>query len=97
MGRIRIGWASRDITTDKPIPVNGQAYLRVSEGIMDPLTTTALVVDDGRDCAIFVSIDTGGIRCGLQDEIRENTRAINPEIPVEKIIANALEDLAWEG
>ncbi|MBO4883919.1 MAG: hypothetical protein J5602_01275 [Clostridia bacterium] len=89
MGRIKIGWASRDITTDKPIPVNGQAYLRVSEGVMDPLTTTALVVDDGRDCAIFVSIDTGGIRCGLHDEIREKTRALRPEIPVEKIITNA--------
>ncbi len=89
MSQIRLGWASRDVTTDKPIPINGQAYIRVSEGIMDPITSTALVVDDGSDCVIFVSLDAGGIRYGLMEEIRAKTKAIRPAIPVEKILMNA--------
>jgi len=89
MSQIRLGWASRDVTTDKPIPINGQAYIRISEGIMDPITSTALVVDDGNDCVIFVSLDAGGIRYGLMDEIREKVRSLHPEIPAEKILMNA--------
>jgi len=89
MSTLKIGWASRNVSTDKPIPINGQAHLRVSEGIIDPLTSTALILDDGEDCAIFVSLDMVSIRCGLVDEVRAKTKALRPEIPVEKILMNA--------
>ena len=57
MKQVQIGWATRDVSTDKPIVINGQAHLRVSRGVIDPVTTTALVLDDGEDCVIFVSLD----------------------------------------
>ena len=89
MNGIRIGWASRDVSTDKPISIPGQFHIRVSKGIMDPVTTTALVLDDGSDCVIFVSCDLVVMRSGLLDEIRAKTQALRPEIPVEKILASA--------
>ncbi len=89
MGKIKIGWASRDVTTDKPIPIIGQAHLRISEGVIDPVTVTSLVIDGGDDCAVFVSLDLEGIYCGLVDEVREKAHAARPEIPKEKILLNA--------
>ncbi len=89
MSNIKIGWASRDVSSDKPLPILGQAHVRVSQGIHDPITTTALVLDDGKDCVIFVSLDTVYICCGLLDEMRAKLKALRPEIPVEKVLMNA--------
>lgn len=89
MGSIKIGWASRDVSTDKPINIPGQFHMRISKGVLDPVTTTALVVDNGSDLAIFLSADLVVIRCGLLDEVRAAVAARNPEIPVEKILMNA--------
>ena len=89
MKQVQIGWAARDVSTDKPIVINGQAHLRVSRGVIDPVTTTALVLDDGDDCAIFVSLDMVHLHASLLNELREKVRALCPEIPAEKIIASA--------
>ena len=37
-----IGWASREITPERPALLRGQFHARVSEGVMDPVTVTAL-------------------------------------------------------
>ena len=89
MSTLKLGWASRDISTDKPVLIPGQAHARVSKGVLDPLTATTLIVDDGNDCVIFLSIDTVSIRKGLLSEIREKLKAARPEIPGEKILSNA--------
>ncbi|NLD86959.1 MAG: hypothetical protein GX633_01695 [Clostridiales bacterium] len=89
MGTIKIGWAERDVTPSGPHFIPGHFNMRISVGVMDPITTTALVVDSGDDMAIFLSIDCVVIRCFLLDEIRGRVAKINPEIPVMKILANA--------
>ena len=89
MSNIRIGWAMRDVSTNGPIPIVGQAHLRVSKGILDPVTVTSLVIDGGDDCAVFVSIDCEGIYAHLVDIVREKTHALRPEIAPEKILLNA--------
>ncbi|MDD6878552.1 MAG: hypothetical protein PUD44_12355 [Clostridiaceae bacterium] len=89
MGRLSIGWASRDVSTTAPINIPGQFHMRISKGILDPVTTTALVVDGGDDLAIFLSLDAVVIRAHLLDEVREEVRKRNPEIPAEKILMNA--------
>ena len=43
-----IGWASADITPDHPVLLRGQFHARISEGVMDPLTVTALAIESGR-------------------------------------------------
>ncbi len=89
MDELKIGWAARDISTDKPINIPGQFHMRISEGIMDPLTFSTLVIDNGADLVIFAAADLVVVRSGLLDEIRAKVAALNPEIPVAKILLNA--------
>jgi len=89
MERVKIGWATRDVTTPEPVGIPGQFHLRISEGVLDPLTVTALVVDGGDDTAIFLSADLVVIRSCLLDLVREKVARLNPEIPVLKILMNA--------
>lgn len=86
---LKIGWASRDITVDEPVGIVGQFYLRISENALDPLTLTALVIDNGDDCVIFLSADLVVVRSFLLDIIREKVAKLKPEIPVMKILMNA--------
>ncbi|NLD87465.1 MAG: hypothetical protein GX633_04330 [Clostridiales bacterium] len=87
---LKIGWAERDITTYGPAYIPGFFNMRISRGVIDPVFTTALVVEDGNDIAIFLSVDTCVMRSFLLDEIRAKTKRKNPEIPVEKILASAM-------
>jgi hypothetical protein len=89
MYNIKIGWAERDITTYGPAYIPGSFTMRISEGVIDPLSTTALVVDNEDDIAIFLSIDCVVIRSFLLDEIRGKVKRRNPEIPVMKILSCA--------
>ncbi len=89
MNDLKIGWASRDVSTDKPVNIPGQFHMRISEGIIDPITVTALVIDNGSDLAIFLSADLVVIRSGLLDDVRAKVARLNPDIPVDKILMNA--------
>lgn len=89
MNKLTIGWASRDVTTTEPINIPGQFHMRISQGVIDPVTVTALVVDDGADSVIFLSADTVVIRSYLLDKIRAKVAEINADIPVLKIVMNA--------
>ena len=75
-----IGWAQADITPDKPVFLAGQFHARVSEGIMDPVTATALAVEspaggETRQLAIMVSCDLAIISDELRDAVRERVRS----------------------
>lgn len=89
MQQLKIGWASRNVSTSAPINIPGQFHMRISEGIMDPLTVTALVIDNSEDLVIFLSADLVVIRSGLLDEVREQVSLLEPEIPTIKILMNA--------
>jgi len=89
MNELKIGWASRDVSTDKPINIPGQFHMRISEGIMDPVTVSVLVIENGADLVAFVSADLVVIRSGLLDDIRAKVAALKPGFPVEKILMNA--------
>ena len=89
MNKLTIGWASRDVSTTEPVNIPGQFHMRISEGIIDPVTVTALVIDEGADSVIFLSADIVVIRSCLLDKIRAKVAERNPEIPVLKIIMNA--------
>ncbi len=89
MSHIKIGWAVRDVSTDKPVNIPGQFHMRISKGILDPVTVTALVIDDGDDLVCMLSADLVVIRCGLLDLIRAKTAELLPAFPVEKIFISA--------
>lgn len=89
MSELKIGWATRDISTDKPVNIPGQFHMRISKGVRDPLLVNALLIDDGKDLVVFLSADLVVIRSGLVDDVRAKTAQLLKGFPVEKIIMNA--------
>lgn len=93
-GGLRIGWASADITPEKPVVLVGFSSARISEGVLDPITATALVLESARgggpaDMAILVSVDLVGVGNELPDRVREKVRQAVPEIDAAKIVISA--------
>ena len=87
---LKIGWASSDVSTDKPIFLQGLDYRRNSQGVRDPVTVTALVIDNGEDCVIFNSWDTSCVFGTVAKRVRSGVARKLPGFPVEKIIFNAI-------
>ena len=93
-GALYVGWATVDITPDKPVALVGQLHKRISQKVRDPLTATALAVetrgDDGRrEQAILVSCDVLYIRKAVQDRLREVVKGQLPGFDAEKLLLNA--------
>ena len=83
---LKIGWASADISTAAPVPIGGQMYTRISKGVKDPITATALWIDNGKDSVCFVSLDMLLGTKGIQDGVFALLKKRDPEIPLDKII-----------
>ena len=100
-GNLKVGWASVDLTPDKPVLLAGQFYARVSEGILDPVTATALAFEYGSgpssEKAIMISCDlvsiNDGGRDGSSDNLRDNVRNMLKnkitDVSSEQIFLNA--------
>jgi len=86
---LNIGWGRRSLNPGKSVAITGQFYLRVSLGEYNPVVAEALVLENGKDAAIFVSADMVALRGGILDRVRAKLRDKAPEIPCDKIIANA--------
>lgn len=96
-----IGWAFVDITPDAPVLIRSPYIAHVSEGVMDPVTVTALAMESGSgpssEKAIIISADlcfiSDGIEDGSADNLRDNVRKLLkeslPELDPEQIILNA--------
>ncbi len=89
MNRLKIGWGRRDISTTEQVSLPGQMYMRISSGIHDPIFATALCLDGGEDVVVFLSVDMGVIRPGIQTEVRAKIKELNPDIPTDAVIMNA--------
>ena len=60
--KLLIGWASTDITPEKPAALAGQFFVRISKQALDPITATALAIesageDNASEQVIMVSCD----------------------------------------
>ena len=86
---LMIGWAKRDITMPKGVILAGQAHMRVSEGVLDPLFVTALTIDDGNDYVIFLQSDTAKIDIGVLNAVRQELARRNSAIDPRKVLMNA--------
>lgn len=86
---LRIGWAQADLTPTRPVLVCGQFHARLSEGVHDGLTATALVLDGGRDHAVLVSCDLAVIPDELRDAIRSRLAGRAPGLEAAKVVVNA--------
>jgi hypothetical protein len=91
---IRVGWASREFTPDRPAMVQGQMHVRVARTARDPLTLTALALDGGHGGGpnarvIWVSCDLCNIPLELHEAVRERLERALPQVPSEGIILSA--------
>ena len=57
MSRIKIGWGRREISLDEPMSLPGQAIMRISEKVLDPMYVTALCLERDSECVVFMSCD----------------------------------------
>jgi sugar phosphate isomerase/epimerase len=96
-GELRVGWATADITPDRPVALFGQMRTRISKGVRDPVTCTALAMETVRggtsiDQVVMVSCDTCLIGPRLVKTLakrHENIMAACPGLDPTKIILNA--------
>ncbi len=88
-GALNIGWMSVDITPDQPVLIAGQFHARRSEGVLDPITATVLVLDSGLDHAIFVSCDLVCIADSLRDDVRGRLKKLKAGPDPLKVILHA--------
>ncbi len=93
-GLLHIGWAQVDITPQKPVALIGQLHKRISRGVMDPLTATALALetrkaDDSIEQAIMVSCDVIYIRKAVSDRLKKVIKSRIPDFDSEKLFLNA--------
>lgn len=79
---LRIGVARADISPPDGTPLAGYAWWRGSRGVRDPLTATALVLDDGATRVAIVALDLLAIHEATAQAIREAacaTAGLNPD------------------
>ncbi len=85
--KIRIGWAQSSITPARPVIMIGQMYQRVSQYVHDPITATALVIENGAQQATFVSMDMTEVPVHAFGLLKERLKDIK-EIDFNKITFN---------
>ncbi len=93
-GKLQVGWASRDITPDRPVAIAGQFHKRISTGVKTRISLTALALEtrDGDrsiDQAVLVSCDLVGIPDGAQDELRKLLEGKVDGLELKKVFLNA--------
>ncbi len=86
---LRIGWASADITPQHPAFIAGQFHGRLPEAAPEPLTVTAMVLDNGEGCAAFVSCDLIGVFAEFEQKVRARIAAAIPELNAGTLVLNA--------
>ena len=91
MEQLKLGWARREISVEGPVSIPGQTYMRLSEGIQDPLYVTALVVDggEGQDHVVFCSCDIITLTNNVIADTCQLVSQLRPEINTAAIVMNA--------
>jgi hypothetical protein len=88
MSQVKIGWAARQIAIEENVCLFGQMHMRVSQGILDPNMTIALVLDSGEGHVIFCCCDIEAHRGDSITKTMEKVTALRPEIDPGSIVMN---------
>ena len=88
---LRIGAATINITPDKPVALDGQFNARISRGVDNPITATAVAIESregGRavDGAMLLSCDIVVIRPPILQPLRERLREKLPAFDPRKLV-----------
>lgn len=93
-GRLSVGWATTSITPDTPVQLSGQFHERISTGVRDPVTATALALEapggfGGCGQAIIVSCDLVHVSRELHDVVRAEAGPRMPGFDPTRIVLAA--------
>lgn len=82
-----VGWGQADITPTETVVISGQFHARVSEGVLDPISVTALALDAGNDHVVFLTCDVVGLSDALVALIRQKTASLKNLDPQKIVIS----------
>lgn len=82
---IKTGWASTSITPSDPVFNAGQIYERVSKYVHDPITATALVIENGEEQAVFVSCDMVSVPVRVFEIVKDRLSGYD-SLDIDKMI-----------
>lgn len=91
---LRIGWGTADITPKRTSELYGQYYRRVATAVRDPLSVTAVALEQASagapsSQAILVSCDQGGLNRELIGVVRERLGSRVPEFDASRLVISA--------
>ena len=87
---LRIGAATVSITPDKPIALAGQFNTRISRGVDNPITATAVAVESSEgEQAILLSADIVVFYPSIPEPLRNRLREKLPEFDPRKLVMTA--------
>ncbi|MGI5819210.1 MAG: hypothetical protein ACOX9R_14070, partial [Armatimonadota bacterium] len=69
--KLKIGWAQADITPEETVSIAGQFHARVSEGVLDPITATVLVLEQADEHVVLISCDLVAVGEALREAVGE--------------------------
>ena len=86
-----VGWDTQDITPDQPVELIGQYYQRISKGVRDHLTVTAMAFEceGGGAQAVMVSLEILFVTRDFLHDVRKEVVAQLPELDPKVIFLNA--------
>lgn len=99
MPEILAGWSHVDITPSKSAPLAGQFHTRISKGVRDAVTATALALStkDASECCIMISLDALWVSDMALTRCREILKEKLPQVNPEKVFASATHTHAAPG
>ncbi|MFA5193770.1 MAG: hypothetical protein WC740_23925 [Verrucomicrobiia bacterium] len=91
---LHIGAATVNITPDQPIALSGQFHTRISRGVDNPITATAIAIEareGGRavDHAILLSCDIVVFRPSVTQPLRDRLHKKLPDVDPRKLVLTA--------
>jgi len=87
--RLHVGWATQDVTPDRPVMLRGQFHVRISESVHDPITVTALALESKGEQCVMVSADLATIPEDLLAGVRRRLKTLAPDLSPEKVFISA--------
>lgn len=70
MAELKVGFARVDVTPKLGTKLAGYPQVREASNVMDPLTVTAVVFDNGEKHAVIMSVDHLGLSMGRTEVMR---------------------------
>jgi hypothetical protein len=91
---VKAGWGTADITPTRTAELFGQYYQRVAKSVRDPLSVTALALeqagaDPAQGQAILVSCDQAMVGRTLLETVRERLRKQIPDFDASRLVISA--------